>query len=359
MLSPSLFLLCFLSFTCISALLILWCLHFSLLPAVLLQLYPFIPLSITPSSPPLSHHSIFIKHITRGCMETNVPLSFSPTLVWLIGIYSPYWSRVGGQNGIHYHVCECLHAHWRWIRVCICVSMCLRRRKKHLGCESWRVCHIACTYSTVYEAHRCICVSFHSLSTLVWMQWEGIGGERHGLGRRYKAYLMPVCINAVWHLSARDMHTLWRAEILWHYVCEQVCVEVMVPVAKLPADKLIFFFLFFCTLVPVDTRPISFTMVAKLRGIFISIFVSPHPPFLVLPFSHCHYSCNLCPCNNLDALPECSKQLTGSHSWIPYYARKFLEKGPSMSTYLICNEKDFWNGIQCIVDFFSSNINPY
>lgn len=105
------------------------------------------------------------------------------------------------------------------------------------------VCHIACTYCTVCGSRGCICMSLRSLGRAVWIQWEDMKGERCGLGRRSEPRLMPVCINAVWHLSALDMHTLWCAEILWHCVCVSVCVCVIVKVllAKLRDSIWIFF----------------------------------------------------------------------------------------------------------------------
>lgn len=180
------------------------------------------------------------------------------------------------------------------------------------------------------------------------MQWEEIRGERQSLGRRYEAQLMPVCINAVWHLSAWDVHTLWRAEILWHCVCEQVFVEVMVPVAELPAYKLHFFLLFalLCYLIHVlfHLRCLPNSEVSS------SLFLSFSSSFIfVLPSSHYHYSCNLCPCENLDPLPGCSKQLIGIIMWIPFHASKFPF---TSSTCPIQNRRDFCNVIHCIADFF-------
>lgn len=46
---------------------------------------------------------------------------------------------------------------------------------------------------------------------------------------------MPVCINAVWHLSARDTHTYCDVLKYSDTVCEHVCVEITAPVAKLTA----------------------------------------------------------------------------------------------------------------------------
>lgn len=140
--------------------------------------------------------------------------------------------------------------------VCACtpeMSQCfyLCERAMDRGRNTWVrgavvcACHIACTYCTVYGFRPRVCVSSRSLGRLAWTRWEEMRGGRRRLGRRSEAHLMPVCIDSVWHLSARDTHPVWRAEILWHCVCERVCVEVAVPVAKLTAYELIYFFFFF------------------------------------------------------------------------------------------------------------------
>lgn len=68
---------------------------------------------------------------------------------------------------------------------------------------------------------------------------DAMRGERCGLDWGTKARLMPVCINAVWHLSARDTHTHHDMLRYCDIVCERVCVEITAPVAKLTAYKLI------------------------------------------------------------------------------------------------------------------------
>ena len=230
--------------------------------------------------------------------------------------------------------------------VCVCVHVCVHARdesvfficvrerwieEETLGVRGAVVCacHIACTYCTVYGCRPRVCVPSRSLGRLAWTRWEEMRGERRGLGRRSEAHLMPVCIDSVWHLSARDTHPVWRAEILWHCVCECVCVEVTVPVAKLTAYELIFFFSFsFCTLVPLDTRPVF------LRSRLPNSEASSSPPLSLspsvlpsfpssYPLSHHHYVCDLCPYEGLDAFPGCSNQVIGSRTWIPLHARRF------------------------------------
>lgn len=95
------------------------------------------------------------------------------------------------------------------------------------------VCHIACTYCTVYGSHDCVCMLIRQIGV------DAMRGERCGLDWGTKAHLMPVCINAVWHLSARDTHTLHDVLRYCDIVCEWVCVEITAPEAKLTAYKLI------------------------------------------------------------------------------------------------------------------------
>lgn len=236
------------------------------------------------------------------------PPSFSPTLVWLIVIHCPCWSRVGGQSGIHYQVCVCLHA----LKVNQSLSWGVNAfgREKHLGCESWRVCHFECTFSTVCESRCCICASFHSLSPWVQIRWEEIRGDRRSLGSRSEAHLMPVCINAVWHLSAPYMHTLWHADIRWQRVCEWVKSGSVWQSFQL-TDR--FFFLH--SRASWYARLIPFAEAAKLWGVFIST-VSSHASFLVPPSSCCHYSW------------KPSRVRIVNDVWLPFLARTFLEKGP-------------------------------
>lgn len=132
--------------------------------------------SILPSSQILL--STLSSILIVGYTETNVPLSLSPALVLLIRIYSPCWSSVGGQTGIHYRVFMCVRARSLEMNqsLSVCVNVFERKRdggeKKHFGCESQHVCPISCTYHSVYGSHGCVCVSSCSLGRLAWMRWE-------------------------------------------------------------------------------------------------------------------------------------------------------------------------------------------
>ena len=184
----------------------------------------------------------------------------------------------------------------------------------------------------MYGSRPRVCVSSRSLGRLAWTRWEEMRGGRRRLGRRSEARLMPVCIDSVWHLSARDTHPVWRAETLWHCVWERVCVEVAVPVAKLTAYELIFFFFSFsfCTLVPLDTRPVFVFYGAgcqTLKHLHLHLSLSPHPSFLPPPLPTpsltiiTSATCVLTTCwtPSQDVL----NQVIGSCTWIPLHARRF------------------------------------
>lgn len=149
--------------------------------------------------------------------------------------------------------CVCVHAYQKRLGLYVCVCVCRKEkeRKKHFGCEGcvrMCVCHIICTYSTVYGS--CVCMSPLSLSRLAWMRWEEMRREHCGLGRRSEARLMPVCINAVWHLSAPDTQTVWHAGILWHRVCVCVCYSYS-PFGKAHSTWTDFLFALLCHLMHV------------------------------------------------------------------------------------------------------------
>lgn len=107
------------------------------------------------------------------------------------------------------------------LSVCVCVRMCLRekgrKRKKHSGCECRHVCVSLCMHLPY-----CIWISWLRMRVFSLIRQIGVDatrGERRGLGRRSEARLMPVCINAVWHLSARDAHTHCDALRYGYTVC--------------------------------------------------------------------------------------------------------------------------------------------
>lgn len=211
-------------------------------------------------------------------------------------------------------LCVYVHARWRW---CLCVCKCVWEREE----ETLGVCASHCMDLLYWMWISWLRMRVISLIRQIGV--EAMRGERCGLGRRSEAHLMPVCINAVWHLSARDTHTQWRAEILWQCVCERVCTEVTVPVAKLTAYKLIsFFFLHSCAT--------WYTSYFFYRASCQTLEVSSSLSLVILPSllsscSHCHYVCDLCPCK-LDSFPGFSNQMIGIHIWIPLYAKKFPEK---------------------------------
>lgn len=129
--------------------------------------------------------------------------------------------------------------------------------------------HLMCAYAYVFSLMKQNVV-------------DSMRGELRGCGWRSKARLMPVCINAVWHLSARDTHTHDDVLRYCDTVCEHVCVEITAPVAELTAYILNYFL--FLTLVP---HPISFMVPAGERSrVFISISVF----FFILI---CLYVCDL------------------------------------------------------------------
>lgn len=128
-------------------------------PSFPLQLYPITHHSIPLSPSPLIPRSTLLSILIVGCVVTNVLLSFSPALVLLIGIYSPCWSSVGGQTGIHYRVYVCACVHTGDESEFVCVHECERERegvKETLG---------------VWES-PCVCMS-HRMHLLycIWLSW--------------------------------------------------------------------------------------------------------------------------------------------------------------------------------------------
>ena len=183
----------------------------------------------------------------------------------------------------------------------------------------------------MYGSRPRVCVSSRSLGRLAWTRWEEMRGGRRRLGRRSEARLMPVCIDSVWHLSARDTHPVWRAETLWHCVWERVCVEVAVPVAKLTAYELIFFFFLFFLHSCATWYASCFRF---LRGRLPNSEASSSPPLSLSPSFLpspplptpsltiiTSATCVLTTCwtPSQDVL----NQVIGSRTWIPLHARRF------------------------------------
>lgn len=112
-----------------------------------------------------------------------------------------------------------------------------------MGCDSRHVC-VCLRVCVSHCMHLLYCVwisrlRMHAFTLIRRIGVDAMRGERCGLDWGTKARLMPVCINAVWHLSARDTHTHHDMLRYCDIVCERVCVEITAPVAKLTAYKLI------------------------------------------------------------------------------------------------------------------------
>lgn len=123
--------------------LFLFTLFSSFFPAIPLHHYLFTPLCITPffSSPNPSLH--LIKNINSKVYgnESSSVLLPHISLIGRFGLESIFptdqvW--VVRLGFIIMFVCACMHTGGN--SVCLCVWMCLRESKKHLGCKSQHVC---------------------------------------------------------------------------------------------------------------------------------------------------------------------------------------------------------------------------
>lgn len=265
---------------------------------------------------PTHHHSIlssrhpslyFIKHINSGVCGDKCVTVFLPRIS--PADWNPFslliqcgWSERDSLSCLC--VCVRAHAHWRWISLSVCVNVFERERER--GRNTWGV-----------RVGMSVCVSHHMhLLYCIWISWlrirvfslikqigvDAMRGERRGLGMWSEARLMPVCINAVWHLSARDTHTLWCVAILWH------CVSVFVLKLRSlwqSSQRINWFFFFFSYLHSHATWYTSYFICnagcQTLRYLYLHL--SLHIPSRRLCV------CDLCPCNKLDAFPGCSNQL--------------------------------------------------
>lgn len=181
------------------------------------------------------------------------------------------------------------------------VWACLRERKKHLCCESQHVCVTLHAPSLQYM-DPIVCVSFHSLSTLVWMQWDEIGESVTALAGDMR---LIWCLFASTLCGTCQLETCTHCDVLRYF--DTVCVSKFVLKSwslwqsSQHTNWFFSFFLHSCA-----TWYTSYFIYYGCQAQRYLRLCPSHPSFFFPP-PHCHYSCNLCPCENLDALPGCSK----------------------------------------------------